>query len=156
MSKTKTDREKITGNDKPIDSKKSSGWNSAKKKKEPVKKDEADKSGVDKFFDTLSEQFLEQQAQIKSFRSKLTGWFTAVTVIQLVTINVLIFFIFFGDKYMLDAWLDFLKYLVGATFVELLGGLLIIVRFVFSRETFDMLKHLTYVDPQKEEKSKSE
>ena len=48
--------------------------------------------------------------------------------------------------------LDFLKYFIGATFVELLGGLFIIVKFVFSHETSDMLKHLTYVDPQKKEK----
>ena len=47
--------------------------------------------------------------------------------------------------------LDFLKYFIGATFIELLGGLLIIVKFVFSHETSDMLKHLTYVDPTSKE-----
>lgn len=40
-----------------------------------------------------------------------------------------------------------MKFFVGATFVELLGGLLIIVNYVFSHETSDMLKHLTYVKP---------
>lgn len=67
----------------------------------------------------------------------MARWITAV---QLIIVNVLIFFAVFESKNMV-ALLDFLKYFVGATFLELLGGLLIIVNFVFSHETSDMIKY---------------
>lgn len=106
-------------------------------------------------YGNLSEQFVNQQGQITTHRSTLTTWFAWITAIQLVVINALIFITVFGDKQILPTLLDFLKFFVSATFIELLGGLFIIVRFVFSHEASDMLKHLTYVKPSSEPSSKS-
>ena len=100
-----------------------------------------------KFFEELSKRFVEQQDQVIDQRKHLLIWFAWITATQLLVINVLIFFCIFGNKEILDITLGFMKFFVGATFLELLGGLLIIVKFVFSHETFDMLKHLTYVEP---------
>ena len=100
-----------------------------------------------KFFDELSKRFVDQQDQIIKHRKHLLIWFAWITASQLLVINVLIFICIFGNKEVLDLALSFMKFFVGATFLELLGGLLIIVKFVFSHETYDMLKHLTYVEP---------
>ncbi len=109
-----------------------------------------DKNGEDsefKFFEELSKRFVKQQDQVIGQRKHLLIWFAWITATQLLVINVLIFICVFGNKEILDITLSFMKFFVGATFLELLGGLLIIVKFVFSHETFDMLKHLTYVEP---------
>lgn len=100
-----------------------------------------------KFYEELSKRFVEQQDQVISQRKHLLIWFAWITASQLLVINVLIFICIFGNQESLNVTLSFMKFFVGATFLELLGGLLIIVKFVFSHETFDMLKHLTYVEP---------
>lgn len=137
---------------------KSIKWNQAHKKIEPIEKPDRTSapSKTDDFFQKLSNKFVEQQDQIIQFRSNITIWFAVITALQLLVINVLIFFAIFKSQEIMPMLLDFLKYFVGATFVELLGGLFIIVKFVFSHEASDMLKHLTYVDPQKKENSSPE
>ena len=135
----------------------STKWNRAHKKIEPIEKPDQTSAPnkTDEFFEKLSNKFVEQQDQIIKFRSTITIWFAVITALQLLVINVLIFFAIFKSQEIMPMLLDFLKYFVGATFVELLGGLFIIVKFVFSHETSDMLKHLTYVGPKTEEKSKT-
>ncbi len=127
-------------------------WNSinvvVEEQKTPIKnKDEKEKKPEFKFFEELSKRFVDQQDQIIEHRKRLLKWFAWITASQLIVINVLIFICIFGNKEILDVTLSFMKFFVGATFLELLGGLLIIVKFVFSHETYDMLKHLTYVEP---------
>ena len=132
----------------------SQAWNSVQSKdKKPTKQKEnttSKNNGYEEFLKQLLDRFVKQQDQISTYRSTLTKWFAWITAIQLIIVNVLIFFAVFGPQDMV-ALLDFLKYFVGATFLELLGGLLIIVKFVFSHETSDMIKHLTYVDPNAKE-----
>ena len=127
-------------------------WNSMKYEKKDTKEksEENVPSSSDDFLNQLNKRFINQQDQIAKYRTILTVWFVCVTVAQLIVADVLIFIAIFVVKEMVEL-LDFLKYFVGATFVELLGGLLIIVKFVFSHETFDMIKHLTYVDPSAKE-----
>ena len=128
-------------------------WNQVKKKIEPIEKpaEICSSNKNDDFFEKLSNKFVEQQDQIMNFRSTIGIWFASITALQLLVINVLIFFAIFMGQEIMSLLLDFLKYFIGATFIELLGGLLIIVKFVFSHETSDMLKHLTYVDPTSKE-----
>lgn len=127
-------------------------WNSMKYEKKDTKEksEENVPPSSDDFLNQLNKRFINQQDQIAKYRTILTVWFVCVTVAQLIVADVLIFIAIFVVKEMVEL-LDFLKYFVGATFVELLGGLLIIVKFVFSHETFDMIKHLTYVDPSAKE-----
>lgn len=75
-------------------------------------------------------------------------WFAWITGSQLFVINALIVIAVFWKSEMVNIILDFLRFFIGATFLELLGGLIIIVKFAFSHETYDMLKHLTYVEPK--------
>ncbi len=125
-------------------------WNSAQKEREPIKKKEPTPKvdSQNKFFEDLSEQFVKQQAQISKFRSAITRWFACITAMQLVIINILVFIAIAMDRSVMSTLLEFLEYFIGATFIELLGGLFIIVKFVFSHEASDMLKHLTYKDPK--------
>lgn len=133
--------------------KNSAKWNQVHKDLENIgNQTQTSSNKKDDFFEKLSNKFVEQQEQIVKFRSNITIWFAVITASQLIVINVLIFFAIFKSPEIMTMLLDFLKYFIGATFVELLGGLFIIVKFVFSHETSDMLKHLTYVDPQKKEK----
>ncbi len=102
------------------------------------------------FFNKLSDRFVDQQDQITDHRGIITKWFAIITAMQLLVINVLVFFAIFNSN--TNVILDFMKYFVGATFLELLGGLFIIVKFVFGHETSDMLKHLTYNKPSSKDK----
>ena len=139
--------------EKPTDNKNSTKWNQVRKDLENIgKQDQTSSNKTEDFFEKLSNKFVEQQEQIVKFRSTITVWFAIITALQLLVINVLIFFAIFKSQEIMPMLLDFLKYFVGATFVELLGGLFIIVKFVFSHETSDMLKHLTYIDPRQKEK----
>lgn len=103
------------------------------------------------FFEKLVENFVKQQDQVVNHRNQLLKWFAWITASQLIVINVLIFICILGNEQIISTTLSFMKFFVGATFLELLGGLLIIVNYVFSHETFDMLKHLTYVEPSSKE-----
>ena len=142
-----------TQSEKTTDNKNSTKWNQVRKNLENIdKQDQTSSNKTEDFFEKLSNKFVEQQEQIVKFRSTITVWFAIITALQLLVINILIFFAIFKSQEIMPMLLDFLKYFGGATFVELLGGLFIIVKFVFSHETSDMLKHLTYVDPQKKEK----
>lgn len=104
---------------------------------------------ISEFFNKLSDRFVVQQDQITNHRGIITKWFAVITAMQLLVINVLVFFAIFNSN--ANIILDFMKYFVGATFLELLGGLFIIVKFVFGHETSDMLKHLTYNQPDSRE-----
>lgn len=138
-------------------------WNSITgsidEKKKPIDENsikETSDQSIEDLIKKLTESFTAQQTEIINHRKTLLTWFAWITAIQLVSINVLIFICILGDniladKQILDAFLGFLKYFIGATFLELMGGLLIIVKYVFSREAFDMLKHLTRVDPSEKE-----
>lgn len=129
----------------------SMSWNDAyseiHSKKVRIAGSNSEQEPKDKFFADLSKRFVTQQDQIIAHRKSLLRWFAWITASQLVVINVLIFICIFGSSQALNILLSFLKFFVGATFLELLGGLLIIVKFVFSRETYDMLTHLTHVKP---------
>lgn len=133
-------------------------WNKVTEAKEPIKKDLRkeninainDSGEKISFFQQLSQRFVEQQDQITAHRRIITKWFATITAMQLAIINVLVFFAIFNSN--LAVILDFMKYFVGATFLELLGGLFIIVKFVFGHETSDMLKHLTYNQPNSKDK----
>lgn len=129
-------------------------WNNVndgiKKQKTAIKSKDTNRKAENakfEFFDELSQRFVEQQDQVIKHRKRLLKWFAWITASQLLIINVLIFICIFGNEQIIDQTLSFMKFFVGATFLELLGGLLIIVKFVFSHETSDMLKHLTYVEP---------
>lgn len=133
-------------------------WNSLNKnldfqKGPTAKTPEPDQNGnKEDLFKDLADAFTSQQTAIISHRKTLLIWFICITAMQLFVINVLIFICVFsnkilGDIALLNAVLEFIKFFVGATFLELMGGLLIIVKFVFSREAYDMLKHLTHVEP---------
>lgn len=129
-------------------------WNNVndgiKKQKAAIKSKDTNRKAENakfEFFDELSQRFVEQQDQVIKHRKRLLKWFAWITASQLLIINVLIFICIFGNEQIIDQTLSFMKFFVGATFLELLGGLLIIVKFVFSHETSDMLKHLTYVEP---------
>lgn len=159
------------GNDPQNSSKSSEGNDSAKEpppikkwnaitgsideKKKPIDENsstETSDPSIEDLIKKLTESFTAQQTEIINHRKTLLIWFAWITAIQLVCINALIFICIFSNrilanKEILDAFLNFLKYFIGATFLELMGGLLIIVKYVFSREAFDMLKHLTRVDP---------
>lgn len=102
------------------------------------------------FYKDLAERFVQQQAQVINHRSSLLKWFAWITAMQLLAINVLIFLCVYANEQVLEILLDFMKFFVGATFLELMGGLLIIVNYVFGHEAYDMLKHLSHVDPSKE------
>lgn len=132
-------------------------WNKVSGVKEPIKRDSG-KENVNaiteskkepSFFEQLAQRFVKQQDQITHHRGIITIWFAAITAMQLLVINVLVFFAIFKSN--ANIILDFMKYFVGATFLELLGGLFIIVKFVFGHETSDMLKHLTYNQPNSKE-----
>lgn len=151
MSALQNDPSVNTSNtEQPQSSAQSQDWNSVQSKNKQPTKQKNDKANTSKnyedFLEDLLDRFVNQQDQISKYRSTLTKWFAWITAIQLIIVNVLIFIAIFGSKDMI-ALLDFLKYFVGATFLELLGGLLIIVKYVFSHETSEMIKHLTYVDP---------
>ena len=121
-----------------------------KKQKTSIKSKESkgkSENSEEDFFEKLAERFVKQQDQVIKHRNRLLKWFAWITASQLVVINVLIFICILGNEQIISTTLSFMKFFVGATFLELLGGLLIIVKYVFSHETFDMLKHLTYVEP---------
>lgn len=129
-------------------------WNNInigiKKQKTSIKSKESKgktENSEEDFFGKLAESFVKQQDQVINHRNRLLKWFAWITASQLVIINVLIFICILGNEQIISTTLSFMKFFVGATFLELLGGLLIIVKYVFSHETFDMLKHLTYVEP---------
>ena len=129
-------------------------WNNInigiKKQKTSIKSKESkgkSENSEEDFFKKLAESFVDQQNQVINHRNRLLKWFAWITASQLVIINVLIFICILGNEQIISTALSFMKFFVGATFLELLGGLLIIVKYVFSHETFDMLKHLTYVEP---------
>lgn len=129
-------------------------WNNInigiKKQKTSIKSKESkgkSENSEEDFFEKLAESFVKQQDQVINHRNRLLKWFAWITASQLVIINVLIFICILGNEQIISTTLSFMKFFVGATFLELLGGLLIIVKYVFSHETFDMLKHLTYVEP---------
>ena len=132
-------------------------WNIVSGVKDSIKKD-SDKKDINdiaqnqeepSFFEQLAQRFVKQQDQITHHRGIITIWFALITAMQLLIINVLVFFAIFNSN--ANVILDFMKYFVGATFLELLGGLFIIVKFVFGHETSDMLKHLTYNKPNSKE-----
>ena len=138
-------------------------WNvitgSIGEKKKPIDENsdkETNDQSIEELIKKLTASFTSQQTAIINHRKTLLTWFAWITAIQLASINVLIFICIFSDKILadkqiLDAFSRFIKYFIGATFLELMGGLLIIVKYVFSREAFDMLKHLTRVDPSEKE-----
>lgn len=133
-------------------------WNNInieiKKQKSSTKSKESkgkSKNSEEDFFEKLAENFVKQQDQVVNHRNQLLKWFAWITASQLIIINVLIFICILGNEQIISTTLSFMKFFVGATFLELLGGLLIIVNYVFSHETFDMLKHLTYVEPSSKE-----
>lgn len=97
-------------------------------------------------FKALSEEFVQEQEELQTHRGRLINWFTLITVVQLLIVNVLVFIAIFGRQESTQMILNFMSYFVGATFVELIGGLYIIVKYVFSHSTSDMLKHLTPVN----------
>lgn len=166
----------INGNEDPQkDTKSSNGGDSAKQepsrkkwnaitgsigeKKKPIDENsgkETNDQSIEDLIKKLTASFTAQQTAIINHRKTLLTWFAWITAIQLASTNVLIFICIFSDKILadkqiLDAFLGFIRYFIGATFLELMGGLLIIVKYVFSREAFDMLKHLTRVDPSEKE-----
>ena len=134
----------------------STTWNKAKKTIEPLQEitPTITRNNASDFFGKLLSNFIAQQNQTIRLRAIITKWFAFITALQLLVVNVLIFFAIYANQEVMPMLLDFLKYFVGATFVELLGGLIIIVKFIFNHETSDMIKHL-YVDPKKDETSKS-
>lgn len=134
-------------------------WNKANRKmsdqKEPTADNPSDEhrdQSIEELIKKLAKSFSAQQDAVVNHRKTLLTWFAWITAIQLLVINILILICMLsgkilGDYQILDAVLDFIKFFVGATFLELMGGLLIIVKYVFSREAYDMLKHLTRVEP---------
>lgn len=140
-------------------------WNTASNKvrgqKEPTAENpDSDDNGqsIEDLIKKLTKSFTDQQNAIIAHRRTLLIWFACITAMQLITINVLIFICvlskrILGDTEILSAVLDFIKYFIGATFLELMGGLLIIVKYVFSREAYDMLKHLTRVEPSEKDQT---
>ncbi len=135
-----------------------SKWNSLNRKsnKEYTKvsdNNETNPYDRDTFYEKLSKQFVEQQEQVKDFRKILLWWFAVITILQLIAINVVIMISIFAQLDPFNSIVDFMKFFVGATFVELLGGLIIIVKFVFNHETSDMLKHLMFIDPLQTKKN---
>lgn len=142
-------------------------WNAAaasskvRSKKEPTAENpDGDDNGqsIEDLIKKLTKSFTDQQDAITSHRRTLLIWFACITAMQLITINVLIFICvlgkrILGDAEILNAILEFIKYFIGATFLELMGGLLIIVKYVFSREAYDMLKHLTRVEPSEKDQT---
>lgn len=106
------------------------------------------------FINKLSETFIKEQEKNAKHRSDLLDWFTKVTRGQLIFINFMIAITVFFLRDYFEVTFDFLKFLVGATFLELLGGLLIIVNFVCTHETADMLKR-TLVPPEQEDEEEN-
>ncbi len=141
-------------NSEPTSQKTTKNWNSIingiKEQKTSIKSKESkgkSENSEEDFFEKLADEFVKQQDQVVNHRNQLLKWFAWITASQLIVINILIFICILGNKQIINTTLSFMKYFIGATFLELLGGLLIIVKYVFSHETFDMLKHLTYVEP---------
>lgn len=128
----------------------SQAWNNidAGSAKQVIAPPESSPSGpsTSSLFKALSDEFVNEQEKLQTHRERLIQWFTIITVVQLVVVNVLVFFAFFGRQETIQTVLTFMSCFVGATFVELIGGLYIIVRYVFSHTTSDMLKHLTPVN----------
>lgn len=149
------------GNEHPVCGQNNNGnndmdWNNVGKslneKKTSTKSKPNDSDGTknDKLLDDLSSSFIEQQNSNANLRKSLTIWFILTTAIQLIVIDVIIFLGIFNFIESV-ALFDFLRFFISATFIELLGGLIIIVKFVFKDAIYDMLKHLTYHEPSPEE-----
>lgn len=100
----------------------------------------------DALVEALGKAFVIQQYQVVNQRKKLLKWFMVALAIQLVVINILVSIcvcVFIWGKYSsIVPLFNFMKFFIGATFVEVLGGFFIIVKVIFSPETSDMLKDL--------------
>lgn len=102
-------------------------------------------SDVEEIIEGLNRSIEEQEENQKRFlRNKsftLIGWliWTQLIFFDLVVILILLPIIFRNDFFYnlsdntISLLLDFLKYFIGATIVELLGMLFFVVKFVFSK-----------------------
>ncbi len=102
---------------------------------------------TDKFIDKLNNLTIKEEEQKQKFKTIILRLVSVLTCIQLVFFNAIVAYVIiaFTTKIswvknlkvdVITAILDFLKYYIGATVVELLGMLLFIIRYVFSDTKF--------------------
>lgn len=90
----------------------------------------------------LGQKFLNEQDMIARYREPILKWFLNAAGVQLAIVNVLLLICLFGFRDQLDIILDFFKYFISFTFVEVLGGLLIIINFLFNNNLYNLFKGL--------------
>lgn len=113
-------------------------------KLEEFKKDKTiDIKDTNEFFENLNRLTLSAEVQKQEFKKKILQLVSILTCIQLVFFNLIVAFVIVAFTTKISwikslkvdaivAILDFLKYYIGATVVELLGMLLFIIGYVFS------------------------
>lgn len=114
---------------------------------EQLKKLKSDKTSSNKNTDEsingINKQIIKNENQKRKFKRAILWLVSILTFIQLIFFNVVVAFVVASitvehsflkelDIKIISEMLDFLKYYIGATIVELLGMLLFIMRYVFS------------------------
>lgn len=95
------------------------------------------------FYQNLTENYLSKENTDSLNRDSIIRWFTILTFMQLFFINIIIIVALTSMRDYMDIIFDFLKYFVGATFIELLGGLLIIVNWLFNHNVFKLINSIS-------------
>lgn len=96
-------------------------------------------SDLEEFLNSITQRFLEEQDLIGKHREPILKWFLNAASVQLAIVNVLLIICLVCFKEQLAVILDFFKYFIASTFIEILGGLLIIVRFLFNDNLYNIV-----------------
>lgn len=95
-----------------------------------------------KLYTELSNGFLGEQEQNIEYKNILTHWFLSLTAFEIIVINIIVIYALSSSQAIMETIFNFLNVFIGATFVELLGGLFIIVRYAFNHNSFKLLDKL--------------
>lgn len=96
-----------------------------------------------KFYSQLSEHFINEQRGILHYKEKILKWFCITITLQLIAINFILIGVLLNLQMYLRVILDFMKYFIAGTFVELLGGLFIIIKWVYNENVYSLLDRIS-------------
>lgn len=94
-----------------------------------------------KFYQDLTTRFLDEQTINSEYRDMLIKWFTIIIAFQVILIDVIVIAALHSPY--IKVIFDFLNVFISATVVELLGGLFIIVHYVYNHNVYSLLETIS-------------